>query len=316
MERVLERAPLLGNRQQDEESQVTGADHPIFLRAAHSPWRPLNQNVLGYVRAALLAYMIAAGGMLLDYKIKHRDDEHTNWRIPFQFSTVTWFLLILYHLMVTAWTITHMHWPDTDANDTRWESRLIRFMSPPEQTSDDRRRFYFSLFYTVTHVFALMNVMIYWTIMVPSGHSHWPSGGSGEEGLYMVMNADDGNSKFPPFKDVFSEGWFKPFSLFNLYVFPALVTVIESLFMNSMRRQEPVPSHLFGTMGSAALYLAYGAIGKLLTGHSPFFWMDEAVVGSKEKVAGYCTGFVCMAAAMFSMLYGLIGMRENASRAH
>lgn len=40
--------------------------------------------------------------MLLDYKIKHREDEHTNWRIPFQFSTVTWTLLILYHFMVTV----------------------------------------------------------------------------------------------------------------------------------------------------------------------------------------------------------------------
>lgn len=40
--------------------------------------------------------------MLLDYKIKHREDEHTNWRIPFQFSTVTWVLLILYHFMVTV----------------------------------------------------------------------------------------------------------------------------------------------------------------------------------------------------------------------
>lgn len=40
--------------------------------------------------------------MILDYKIKHRDDEHTNWRIPFQFSTVTWVMLIIYHCMVTV----------------------------------------------------------------------------------------------------------------------------------------------------------------------------------------------------------------------
>lgn len=75
---------------------------PIFLRAAHSPWRALNQNALGYIRAAILAYLIVTGGMLLDYKIKHREDEHTNWRIPFQFSTVVWVLLTLYHLMVTV----------------------------------------------------------------------------------------------------------------------------------------------------------------------------------------------------------------------
>lgn len=58
-----------------------------------------------------------------------------------------------------------------------------------------------------------------------------------------------------------------------------------------------MPSHLFGTMGAAGLYLGFAAIGKMATGHSPFFWMDEDIVGSKEKVTGYCTGFVGMAVA-------------------
>lgn len=60
---------------------------------------------------------------------------------------------------------------------------------------------------------------------------------------------------------------------------------------------QPVPSHLFGTMAAAALYLGYAAIGKVSTGHNPFWWMDEELAGSKEKVAGYCTGFVSLAAA-------------------
>lgn len=60
----------------------------------------MNQNALGYIRGGLLAYLIVAAGLLIDYKIKHREDEHTNWRILFQFSTVTWFLLIIYHILV------------------------------------------------------------------------------------------------------------------------------------------------------------------------------------------------------------------------
>lgn len=80
----------------------TNGAQPIFLRAAHSPWRPLNQNALGYIRAAILAYLIATGAMVLDYKMKHRDDEHTNWRIPFQFSTLVWVMLIIYHFLVTV----------------------------------------------------------------------------------------------------------------------------------------------------------------------------------------------------------------------
>lgn len=139
-----------------------------------------------------------------------------------------------------------MHWPDIDRDDTRWESRLLRFMSPPEQTSDSRRRFYFSLFYTVTHVFALMLVATYWTILVPNGHAHWPSGGDDVEGsgYFVIMNLEEGDSKYPPFKDIMSEGWFKGFCLLNLFLFPAILTVVEALFLNSMRRQEVSPDML------------------------------------------------------------------------
>lgn len=139
-----------------------------------------------------------------------------------------------------------MHWPDVDPSDTRWESKLLRFMSPPQQTADSRKRFYFSLFYTVTSVFALLNLVVYWTLQVPHGHSHWPGGDGGDggdgggddggdDGFFVIF---DGESKFPPVKDIFSDGWFPAFSIFNQYATPALATVIESLFLNSMRRQE------------------------------------------------------------------------------
>lgn len=88
-------------------------------------------------------------------------------------------------------------------------------------------------------------------------------------------------------------------------------------------------------MAAAGLYLGFAGIGKMTTGHAPFFFLDEDVVGSKEKVAGFCTGFVTMAAAsefcdrvcdpkrrctdseaVFSMLYGFVSMRENVSHTH
>lgn len=132
-----------------------------------------------------------------------------------------------------------MHWPDIDEDDTRWESRLLRFLSPPEQTAESRRQFYFSLFYTVTHVFALMNVALYWTVLVPNGHAHWPKGdGNHSSGYFVIAQLDDGHSKYHPFKGIMAEGWFKAFCLLNLYLCPAVLTVVESLFLNSMRRQE------------------------------------------------------------------------------
>lgn len=148
--------------------------------------------------------------------------------------------------MAQSWTITHMHWPDIAANDTRWESRLLRFMSPPEQRPDSRRRFYFSLFYTVTHVFALLNVVHYWAVLVPNGHKHWPhkgigggiggGGGGSSDGSGFVVFESTGHKN--PFDEITSQGWFPIFSLFNLYVFPAIATVVEATSLNSMRRPE------------------------------------------------------------------------------
>ena len=37
--------------------------------------------------------------MLLHYKLHDKPDEHTGWHILFQFSTVSFFLLWLYHLI-------------------------------------------------------------------------------------------------------------------------------------------------------------------------------------------------------------------------
>lgn len=140
-----------------------------------------------------------------------------------------------------------MHWPDIDENDTRWESRLLRFMSPPEQTADGRGRIYFSLFHVVTQVFALLNVIVYWTIQVPNGRGHLPSpgdgggDGGGDDGegnaAHVFVVYGDGASK-NPFKEVYPQGWFPIYCLFNLYVFPALEVVIESIVLNSMRRPE------------------------------------------------------------------------------
>lgn len=40
-------------------------------------------------------------------------------------------------------------------------------MSPPNQTVHSRNKLHFRLFYTVVHVFVLMNVIIFWAVLVP-----------------------------------------------------------------------------------------------------------------------------------------------------
>jgi len=83
-------------------------------------------------------------------------------------------MILLYHVMVFSWTLTHLHWPEIDNDDRTWESKLLRLMQPPQQTGYARSRFYFSLFYSLVHVYCFMMTLIFWTVLVPNGHGHLP----------------------------------------------------------------------------------------------------------------------------------------------
>ncbi|KAH8895834.1 hypothetical protein GQ53DRAFT_854040 [Thozetella sp. PMI_491] len=294
------RTPLLHDRQglPVPIGSATVQDHPIFLRACHSPWSLINQSALTYIRAFIVAYLTAVGGMLIDFKLQ-RDDPHTNWRILWQFSSMSFLLMWLYHVTVFCWTFTHLYYPDIAADDRRWESILLRGMAPPVQTTHSRKRFYFSLFYTAVHVFTFMNTIIYWTVLVPQDHGHLPQSGS-----------PSGH----PVHDFFGDGWFKPFCIINQWGITTLIAMIEILGLNSIKRQVPVPSHIFGLMFLCAAYLGWAAFGKILTGHNAFFWMDPELVKYREVVAAYSAAFVSLGSGMFSFMYGLIGMRENLTK--
>ena len=71
---------------------------PAFLRASHSPWRFIPQNILVILRGLVLAYLTASGIMTIDYKLKEASD-FSNWRHFFDFALVTFALVFLYHLI-------------------------------------------------------------------------------------------------------------------------------------------------------------------------------------------------------------------------
>ncbi|KAK3389189.1 hypothetical protein B0H63DRAFT_463150 [Podospora didyma] len=276
-------------------------DHPIFLRVCHSPWSWLSQGTLVYLRAGIVAYLTAVGGMLIDYKINHRgDDAHTSWRILFQFSSLAFVLLWLYHFIAFCWGFTHLYYPDVEEDDQSWESRVLLKMSPPVQTARSRKRFYFSLFYTIVHVVVFMNALIFWTVLVPQDHGHLPKGHEAES--------------YSDVGDFFSDGWFEPFCVLNLWVFTTFLASAEILVLNSVKRQVPVPSHVFAIIFFLSCYIGWAAFGKIVTDHYPFFWMDPEAMGKKEIVAAYASGFVGLGPTVFAFMYGLIGMRENLTK--
>ncbi|KAK4463947.1 hypothetical protein QBC42DRAFT_322538 [Cladorrhinum samala] len=290
-------------------------DHPIFLRACHSPWPWLGQSGLVYIRGLILAYLTALSGMLLDYKIKYEygeDEEKTAWCTLFEFSTVAFVLLWLYHFIVFFWSFTHLFYPDIEEEDQRWESTVIKKLSPPVQTPQSRKRFYFSVFFTIVHVFAIMNCVIYWTVLVPLGYGKFPGAGGGDGG-------DDGDAgeggeesaSITSAEDFFGDYWFQPYCLINLYCITGLIAIFEILVLNSIKRQVPVGSHIFFVAFVLSAYLGWAAFGKLFTGEYPFFWMDREEVEKTEYIASYVSGFVSLGLTVFAFIYGLIGMREN-----
>lgn len=75
--------------------------------------------------------MTAVGAMILDYKLREKSP-YSNWRVVFDFSIVTYSLLLIYHLVVLVriivvvrvavtdmgciqgWTYTHLYHPHID----------------------------------------------------------------------------------------------------------------------------------------------------------------------------------------------------------
>ena len=129
-------------------------------------------------------------------------------------------------------------------------------MSPPVQTTHSRKRFYFSVFYTVVPVFAIMNVLNFWTILVPHDQGHLPGGAKDESALFWAFGPGrcmarcfDGGYLLTSalVEDFFtSDGWFPPFCVLNLWGVTALIAILEILVLSSVKRPvvRAAPHHL------------------------------------------------------------------------
>ncbi|KAH6888423.1 hypothetical protein B0T10DRAFT_488152 [Thelonectria olida] len=307
---------------------------PAFLRASHSPWAFIPQNVLVFVRGILLAFVIATGVMILSFKLNEASN-FSNWRHIYDFAIDSYFLVFLYHLITFSWTFTHLYYPHREDIDDGIESWLINLMSLPRNLASLRKQFYFTLFYTVTVVFAFMNTTIYWFITLqaegaigrdgdpeleprdppqptpaPNNYVFRPHQKI-EQTFVSKTSLADPNT---PFSNIFGEGWFVAYIVLALYAIPSVLMVFEIFFLNSIKRPIWIGSHLFGLEFSAGLYLAWAGIGIYLTGWYPFFWLDEIAVGSTEAVTAYSIGFVLLAPIMYVLMQGFVGIRENLTR--
>ncbi|KAI1074047.1 hypothetical protein F5B20DRAFT_574375 [Whalleya microplaca] len=292
---------------------------PIYLRACHSPWRKVNQQVLLLLRLVFAGYLSAVFGVSLKYKLE-LEDEHTRWRIPFQFSTVSFILQWAYHLLVTLWTGMHLVFPKAlevdpaDCHGHQFRTRILQSLSPPNKANCPTRRYIFSMFYTISHVFPFMNTLVYWGILVPSGHGGFKQPNFPHGHPQPLPNA---TVLYDPNKGLFEEDDIKAFSIINVWTLTTVIGLIEILGLNSIRRPTPVAGHVAGVMFSSGLYLAWAGIGKLATGHSGLFFLDPDLMSNfPGAVIAACIAFVSLSPGIFTYFYGLIAMRETMTAAH
>lgn len=257
---------------------------PITLRVCHSPWRPISQHVLAVFRLLLSGYLVSVLGVSLKYKLE-QVDSHTGWRIPFQFSTVSFVLLTLYHLQATVspvslssmscpatpanvgvrhklWTIMHIYVPhelDEDPAECRGHhvrNRIINMFTPSSQAGHCSHKYRFSMFYTASHVFTFMNTIIYWAVLVPSGHGgfkppqmphhhHTPGNATSaafDPGTWFPLHPWYGINMTSMLtastdKGLFNDGTIKSFSIINVWSITSVIALIEIFALNSIRRQ-------------------------------------------------------------------------------
>ncbi|KND90133.1 hypothetical protein TOPH_05249, partial [Tolypocladium ophioglossoides CBS 100239] len=319
-------------------------DHPVFLRASHSPWRCIPQNVLVVLRGIVLAYLTATSAMIMHYKLTEESDKPLAHHL-FDFSLISQALVLVYHLITfvsplqrtinlatsadvslcsQSWTFTHLYYPDPDDNEGGIESWIIKAMSLPRNMASPRKQAYFSMFYTTAAVFAFMNSNIYWFITRQHEAAAGPdtllvaAAATGTDFLTASVLTTNASTMAPipdaPFSDLFGEGWFNIFAIVNLHGATSVIMVLEMLLCNSIKLPLALGFHFFGLLFNSGLYLAWAALGKAVTGSSPFFWLDEAEVGSKEAVIAYCIGFVLLSPVMYTMMLGLVGIRQGLTK--
>ncbi|KAI1134015.1 hypothetical protein F5Y05DRAFT_417679 [Hypoxylon sp. FL0543] len=288
---------------------------PIYLRACHSSYRLINQKLLLFLRLLLTGYLSAVSGISLKYKLESVD-EHTPWRIPFQFSTVAFCLQWTWNLQMTVWTAMHLIFPKAvevdpaECHGHRARAYILRFFSPPTRSNCAITKYSFSMYYTVAHVFPLMNTVMYWAVLVPAGHGGFKPPSMPHSHPISPPNANVTIAAYSPDKGLFEDP-IKAFSIINVWSITSVIAFIEMTLLNSIRRQTPVAVHIAGVMVSSAAYLAWAGLGKLITGHAGVFFLDpELMRGAPESIIAACIAFVGVSPGFLSYMYGLIAMRE------
>ncbi|ATZ55379.1 hypothetical protein BCIN_11g06360 [Botrytis cinerea B05.10] len=261
-------------------------DHPIFLRACHSPWLNVSQKSLVRFRGALAAYFLISSLVILHYEL---EISKNGWLVVYNLSNIVYGLQTLYAWVAFTWTFMHLYYPHSNDNNCSTISSSIRkCLSPSRKTSNTNEKYFFSVFHWGILAFPHVVTFIHWAVIVPRNEASIPS------------------------DKVFGDK-LTTFFVFSKYGFNSVLALIELFILSSIKRSDPVWNHVFALAVLSLVYVGWAAIGKHYVGKYTYFFLDHEKNGWEYYWASVAA-FVVLVELFFVFVYSLTGVRESMTK--
>lgn len=258
-------------------------DHPIFLRACHSPWKSIGQKSLASLRGITAAYTVAAFGLNMHYEFKHNNDK---WFAPFEFSNVATGLQMIYHSIAFTWTYMHLNYAHPESQSSGLNKHIQKMLSPPKQKDKTGNKHFFSIFNYAAQSFPLLSTFVFWAILAPKGKTQMS------------------------YHQMFHEDWPSTLFVTSKYIASPLVSVFEVFVLSSILRPDPRWTNTTGISTLSAGYLAWAQAGYVAYDKYAYYFLDHKEVGW-EYVTGSMATFIAGANISLGAVYLLTMARER-----
>ncbi|QSZ29021.1 hypothetical protein DSL72_003531 [Monilinia vaccinii-corymbosi] len=261
-------------------------DHPIFLRACHSPWLSITQKLLVFLRAVLAAYLVISFLVILDYELEVKK---IGWFAAFKLSNIVFGLQALYACVTFTWTFMHLYYPHNNDNSYSSVSGGVRkLLSPSRRNTNSNEKYSFSVFHWASLTFPHLVTFIHWVVLVPRNEISIPSGAIFDDKLAT-------------------------FYIFNKFGFNSVLAFIELFILSSIKRSDTIWSHAFAIAFLILLYVGWAAIGNALFCKYSYFFLDHEKIGWEYYWASV-VGMVFLAEIFYVFVHAITGVRESMTK--
>ncbi|CAD6447242.1 e9a439e8-1922-4531-bfe6-c9bfcc2e65f3 [Sclerotinia trifoliorum] len=261
-------------------------DHPIFLRACHSPWINISQKCLVYLRGALAAYFLISSLVILHYELEILKN---GWLVIYNLSNIVYGLQTLYAWVAFIWTFMHLYYPhNNDNNSSSLSGYMRRFLSPSRKNTNTNGKYLFSVFHWVILAFPHVVTFIHWAVIVPRNKTEIPG-------------------------DTIFDDKLTTYFIFSKHGLNSVVALSELFILSSIKRCDPVWNHVTAIAVLLLAYVGWAAVGKFYVGKYTYFFLDYEKLGW-EYYWTSVAAFIVLGELFFAFVYSLTGVRESMTK--